>query len=547
MNYIIMDLEWNQAVSQSKMIRTPVLLYGEIIQIGAIKTDDKFNLIDKIKINVRPKYYKKMNTHVAEITGITDLQLTAGETFPQAFKRFKLWCGDEFRFITWGFDDLNMFADNLTLHGLDPSFGSDYINLQLIYNRQLKSKHLQCALSAAAESLEIPLDVRVHDAFNDAYITYEICRKLDMPLGIAEYSDYSPTVSAPLYKDTINDVESFNKILLDKRVADHNCPRCGTALVPREWLFIKGKSFKTVAKCPQCGENFILKLKAFMINNQNYTVIRTIYAADEEDITAYEEKRKKREERLKKGAEKRRRKETMIKTVMFDLDGTLLPFVQDEFVKYYFGGLCKKLAPYGYDPDSVVKNVWKGTGAMIKNDGSRLNSEAFWEVFRAAFPDKPDAKAFCDEFYTSEFDNVKQCLKYVPNYKPMIERLKSAGADVVLATNPIFPECAVATRLGWVGLSLSDFAFVTHYDNSTFCKPNPNYFSELLQKIGRQPSECVMIGNSVAEDIRSAKSLGIKSFLVTEFIENPENVDISGFDHGTIDDAEKFAVKKISE
>lgn len=237
----------------------------------------------------------------------------------------------------------------------------------------------------------------------------------------------------------------------------------------------------------------------------------------------------------------------MIKTVMFDLDGTLLPFVQDEFIKYYFGGLCKKLAPYGYDPDGVIKNVWKGTGAMIKNDGSRPNSEAFWETFRAAFPDKPDVRSYCDEFYTVEFDDVKACLKYAPDHKPMIERLRSAGAEIVLATNPIFPECAVATRLAWVGLSPSDFVSVTHYDNSTFCKPNPKYFEELLRKLGRQPSECVMIGNSVGEDILPTKSIGIESFLVTEFIENPENADISGFNSGTIEEAEKFAAERITK
>lgn len=237
----------------------------------------------------------------------------------------------------------------------------------------------------------------------------------------------------------------------------------------------------------------------------------------------------------------------MIKTVMFDLDGTLLPFVQDEFIKYYFGGLCKKLAPYGYDPDSVVKYVWKGTGAMIKNDGSRLNSEAFWETFRAAFPDKPDVREICDEFYTKEFDAVKQCLKHVPDHKPMIERLKSAGAELVLATNPIFPECAVATRLEWVGLSESDFAYITNYDNSTFCKPNTKYYEELLKRLGRQPADCLMIGNSVGEDILPTKALGIESFLVTEFPENPDNVDISGFNSGTIEEAEKFAAEKLAE
>ncbi|MBD5129103.1 MAG: exonuclease domain-containing protein [Ruminococcaceae bacterium] len=318
MNYIIMDLEWNQAVCPAKMVRTPLLLYGEIIQIGAVKTDDKFNLIDKIKINVRPKYYKKMNSHVAQITGITDTQLTSGETFPQAFKRFKEWCGgnpagsgspaggEQFRFITWGFDDLSMLADNLTLHGLDPSFGSDYINLQLIYNRQLKSEHLQCALSTAAESLEIPLDVQVHDAFNDAYLTYEVCRKLDMVLGLAEYSEYTAAIPQPLFKDAVNDIKDLKKMVSDSRVVDLNCPQCGGKLTLRQWLFGNGKSCKTIAECPECKEYFLVRLKACMISEHNYTVMRTIFAASDDDITSYENKLKKREERRKQAMERKK-------------------------------------------------------------------------------------------------------------------------------------------------------------------------------------------------------------------------------------------------
>lgn len=318
MNYIIMDLEWNQALNPSKTVREPVLLHGEIIQIGAIKTDDKFNLIDKIKINVRPKYYKKMNPHVAQITGITDMQLTAGETFPQAFRRFRSWCGgspagsgspaggEQFRFITWGFDDLSMLADNLTLHGLDPSFGSDYINLQLIYNRQLKSEHLQCALSTAAESLEIPLDVQVHDAFNDAYLTYEVCRRLDMTLGLAEYSGYTAAVPQPLFKDAVNDIEDLKKMVSDRRVVELKCPKCGEKLTLRQWLFSNGKSCKTIADCSGCKETFLVKLKACTITEHNYTVLRTIFAANDEDIASYEAKLQKREERRRLAMERKK-------------------------------------------------------------------------------------------------------------------------------------------------------------------------------------------------------------------------------------------------
>lgn len=234
----------------------------------------------------------------------------------------------------------------------------------------------------------------------------------------------------------------------------------------------------------------------------------------------------------------------MITTVMFDLDGTLLPFEQEDFVNIYFGELCKKLAPLGYEPKPTVKSVWAGTGSMIKNDGSRPNSEAFWETFRALNEGKPDAQPFCDAFYTNEFDKARASLKYIPDHKPLIERLKAAGLRLVLATNPIFPLDGVLTRLKWVNLSESDFELITHYDNSTFCKPNPNYYKEILNKIGAKPEECVMIGNSVPEDMCAAK-LGITTFLIDEFAENPENCDISQFDRGNFEDVERFIGEKL--
>lgn len=315
MNYIILDLEWNQAVSSARMIRTPVMLHGEIIQIGAVKTDDRFNLLDKIKINVRPKYYKKMNPHVEKLTGITQAQLTVGETFPQAFRRFKAWCGKEFRFITWGFDDLGVLSNNLALHGLDSSFGSDYINLQLIYNRQTKAEHLQCALAVAAESMGIPIDVQVHDAFNDAFLTFELCRKLDMASGIARYADYIAAIPTPLLRDTVTNVDDLKKLIFTPRVVDIPCPRCGEILKTRKWLFSSGKSCKTIADCANCENSgeFLIKLKAARVGEGNYTITRSVFEASEDDITAYEEKLKKREERKKRAPKKSENKEEKVK------------------------------------------------------------------------------------------------------------------------------------------------------------------------------------------------------------------------------------------
>ncbi|MBO4954530.1 MAG: HAD family hydrolase, partial [Clostridia bacterium] len=75
----------------------------------------------------------------------------------------------------------------------------------------------------------------------------------------------------------------------------------------------------------------------------------------------------------------------MIKTVLFDLDGTLLPMDQDVFIGAYFKGLATFLAPHGYDPKALIDAVWAGTKAMIKNDGTKTNEKAFWQVFTSIF------------------------------------------------------------------------------------------------------------------------------------------------------------------
>ena len=171
------------------------------------------------------------------------------------------------------------------------------------------------------------------------------------------------------------------------------------------------------------------------------------------------------------------------------MDGTLIPFQQDDFIKVYFGELCKKLAPLGYEPKHTVDSIWAGTKAMIKNDGSRLNSELFWEVFRSMNEGLPDAKELCDEFYTNEFNRAKCIVKYQVDRKPLITKLREKVLKIVLATNPLFPPEATLARIGWAGLDKDDFELITTYDNSSYCKPNPKYYLAICEKLGVNPEE----------------------------------------------------------
>ena len=228
----------------------------------------------------------------------------------------------------------------------------------------------------------------------------------------------------------------------------------------------------------------------------------------------------------------------MLKYILFDLDGTMLPMDQDKFVKFYFQELCKRFCePLDMDDRTLVKSVWKATESMIKNDGSKPNIEAFWKTFaKLCGKEVLDHIKDFDDFYVNEFNNCKSVCKYNPNVPEAIKTLISKGYTLIAATNPLFPKQATYNRLGWAGVKPEDFVLVTTYENSSSCKPNTLYFEEILEKLGAQPSECMMVGNDVDEDMLSAGSLGMDTFLVTDCLINRSEKPIAGFRRGSFRD-----------
>ncbi len=229
-----------------------------------------------------------------------------------------------------------------------------------------------------------------------------------------------------------------------------------------------------------------------------------------------------------------------ITTILFDLDGTLLPMDTEVFIKAYFGGLAKKVAPLGYAPDRLVETIWRGTAAMVKNDGSEKNEQVFWRVFTESFgPQSKESLSLFDEFYLNEFPALGHTCGFAPQAAMLVRSLKERGFRVVLATNPVFPRAATESRVRWVGLEPSDFDYITTYENSGSCKPNPVYYSELLQKLGLDPAECVMVGNDVEEDM-VASTLGMGVFLLTDCLISRKGSDISVYPHGGFAELELF-------
>ncbi len=203
--------------------------------------------------------------------------------------------------------------------------------------------------------------------------------------------------------------------------------------------------------------------------------------------------------------------------ILFDLDGTLLPMDNDVFTKGYFKLLTKAASVHGYTYETLIPAMWKGVSAMVKNDRSKLNRDAFWGVFAEIFGDEVYSHIpTFDAFYSADFHKTKEFTGPNPLAQTAVKLAHEKADKVVLATNPLFPEEAIKARLSFIGLDLADFDLVTTYDNFGSCKPNPLYYMEIAEKLGIDREKCLMIGNNAEEDIEAAHAAGLSTYLVTD-------------------------------
>ena len=232
-------------------------------------------------------------------------------------------------------------------------------------------------------------------------------------------------------------------------------------------------------------------------------------------------------------------------TVLFDLDGTLLPMEQTVFLQRYLGLLSAKAASHGVEPQALVEALWRGTEAMMKNDGKASNRQRFWDSFAANLGQGiRELEPLFADFYAHEFDAVRDAVMPNPLARQVIDQLRVKGYTLALATNPLFPPVAIDTRLSWVGLSRDDFAYISDYSNSRYCKPQPGYFKDVLKELGKSPQEALMVGNNINEDM-PARELGLAVYLITDCLEGEG--DQTKFPHGSFADFAGYVEYQMPE
>ena len=298
MNYIVMDMEWNQpwpgSPSAKKVL--PVQIRGEIIQIGAVRVTEDQQVADEFQIMIKPKYYRHLNRRVSKLTGIKEARLREeGIPFPEAMEQFRRWCGEDIVFLTWGFDDIGILRENLMLFGLDTGFTDRWYNAQMMFNAQTDGSTSQKALKTAMEIFEIEATRPAHDALGDAYHTALICARLDLRKGIGEYEAalkdhengfHGAELPGCIARKVFYDYADKRAALSAMSGEENICPICESRMLGSRWFAQPGHRYMDLATCPEHGK-FLIRVRLSQQPDGTIRVSRLTYEATSEAAEAY--------------------------------------------------------------------------------------------------------------------------------------------------------------------------------------------------------------------------------------------------------------------
>ena len=319
MNYIVMDMEWNQpwpgSPSSKKVL--PVPIRGEIIQIGAVRLTEDGEVADEFQVMIRPKFYRHLNRRVSKLTGIKENRLRdEGVPFPEAMALFQSWCGEDIVFPTWGFDDIGILRENLQLFDMDTAFTDRWYNAQMIFNAQTDGSNSQKALKTAMETLGIEATRPAHDALGDAYHTALICARLDLKKGTAEYDEalkshengfHGAELPGCIARKVFYDYADKRAALSAMSGEENLCPICGGRMLGSRWFAQPGHRYMDLAACPEHGK-FLIRVRLSLQDNGLTRVSRLTYEATSEAAEAYARRAEKADPEDSANRPRRRRR-----------------------------------------------------------------------------------------------------------------------------------------------------------------------------------------------------------------------------------------------
>lgn len=262
MNYIILDLEWNSAYSKRSQ-----KFINEIVQIGAVKLNDKLEFVDDISIMVHSQLTKRLSNRFKQLTNISNDQMLSGKYLPDAIKLYNSWVGDDVLTLTWSTSDLYAIAENCRLFADGAQFKIQrYADLQGFVQDYLhRNGHDfsgQISLKTAAEMLGLETDgLELHTARDDSLLSAKILR---VAFDEARLSAVTKNASSPEFFKRLlfkpYNITSINDKAVDKDFLRFKCDKCATyAKRKTKWVY-KNHWFSATFKCKKCGNCFVGRL-----------------------------------------------------------------------------------------------------------------------------------------------------------------------------------------------------------------------------------------------------------------------------------------------
>ena len=317
MNYIVLDLEWNQCPSGKEQENKE--LPFEIIEIGAIKLDEKLREVSRFHEIIAPTVYKSLHKITKELIVLTMSELMQGLPFTNVGEEFFKWCGEEgtYMFVTWGSMDLTELQRNCNYFKIDYNFPwpFEYYDLQKLYSRCYSDGKTRIALETAVTERNLEKDIPFHSAFADALYTSRVMREMD-------FSKVSKFTSIDTYRIPQTKKEEFIKdygeyvkyvsrgfedkdaIMKDDKLLVSICPECRKNIRKKiRWFTANSRTSYAVAICSEHG--FVKdKIKIRKTDNGKCYAIKITKLATSNEVAEIKERQnieriKRRKRRIK--------------------------------------------------------------------------------------------------------------------------------------------------------------------------------------------------------------------------------------------------------
>lgn len=313
MNYIVFDLEWNQSPGGKRWSNSR--LPFEIIEIGAVKLNEKKEIVDSFQRLIKPQVYNWIHDSIHEVIHMNYKDLQNGTPFPQAVTEFLEWCGEEYIFFTWGNQDVMELQRNMKYYGKLSIIPGPvtYYDVQKLFAIRYEENHERRALEFAADKMGIAKKMEFHRALGDAYYTACVLQKIEdeyiLPNSSLDVYQNPKSkreeihVSYPTYDKFVSrEFYSREKAMKDREVTSTKCPLCHNPAKRKiRWFMNNSKVYYSISLCQEHG--FVMgKIRLRKTENNMYYAIKTLTNVSDEEA---EEIRQKREaHRAKKRSRK---------------------------------------------------------------------------------------------------------------------------------------------------------------------------------------------------------------------------------------------------